>query len=55
MEMGGRYEDILLGPPIAGFRLGIGIDGEIELYCFEDEAGEQVRKGAGASCPQTKI
>ena len=39
---------------IAGFRLGMGIVGEIEPYCFEDEEEKQVIERAKAGHPHVK-
>ena len=39
---------------IAGFQLGMGIAGEIEPYCFEDEEEKQVIERAKAGHPYVK-
>ena len=43
-----RREETSLTSFIAGFRLGMGIVGEIEPYCFEDEEEKQVIERAKA-------
>ena len=50
-ELGGG---ISLTSFIAGFRLGMGIVGEIEPYCFEDEEEKQVIERAKAEHPHVK-
>ena len=47
-------EETSLTSFIAGFRLGMGIVGEIEPYCFEDEEEKQVIERAKARHPQSK-
>ena len=40
---------------IAGFQLGMGIAGELEPYCFEDEDERRATERAKMRCPQVKI
>ena len=47
-------EDTSLTSFIAGFQLGMGIVGEIEPYCFEDEEEKQVIERAKAGHPHVK-
>ena len=47
-------EETSLTSFIAGFRLGMGIVGEIEPYCFEDEEEKQVIERAKAEHPHVK-
>ena len=47
-------EETSLTAFIAGFRLGMGIVGEIEPYCFEDEEEKQVIERAKAGHPHVK-
>ena len=47
-------EETSLSSFIAGFRLGMGIVGEIEPYCFEDEEEKQVIERAKAGHPHVK-
>ena len=47
-------EETSLTSFIAGFRLGMGIVGEIEPYCFEDEEEKQVIERAKARYPHIK-
>ena len=47
-------EETSLTSFIAGFRLGMGIVGEIEPYCFEDEEEKQVIERAKAGHPHVK-
>ena len=47
-------EETSLTSFIAGFRLGMGIVGEIEPYCFEDEEEKQVIERAKAGHPYVK-
>ena len=47
-------EETALTSFIAGFRLGMGIVGEIEPYCFEDEEEKQVIERAKAEHPHVK-
>ena len=48
-------EEASLTSFIAGFRLGMGIAGEIEPYCFEDEEEKRPTERAKMRCPQVKI
>ena len=47
-------EETSLAPFIAGFRLGMGIAGEIEPYCFEDEEEKRAIERAKAGHPHIK-
>ena len=47
-------EETSLTSFIAGFQLGMGIVGEIEPYCFEDEEEKQVIERAKAGHPHVK-
>ena len=47
-------EEISLTSFIAGFQLGMGIVGELEPYCFEDEEEKQVIERAKAEHPHVK-
>ena len=47
-------EETSLTSFIAGFQLGMGIAGEIEPYCFEDEEEKQVIERAKAGHPHVK-
>ena len=47
-------EETSLTSFIAGFRLGMGIVGEIEPYCFEDEEEKQVIERAKVRYPHIK-
>lgn len=47
-------EETSLASFIAGFQLGLGIAGEIEPYCFEDEEEKQVIERAKAGHPYVK-
>ena len=47
-------EETSLTSFIAGFRLGMGIVGGIEPYCFEDEEEKQVIERAKAGHPHIK-
>ena len=47
-------EEASLTSFIAGFRLGMGIAGELEPYCFEDEEEKQVIERAKAEHPHVK-
>ena len=49
-----RREETSLASFIAGFQLGMGIVGEIEPYCFEDEEEKQVIERAKAGHPHVK-
>ena len=48
-------EEASLTSFIAGFRLGMGIVGELEPYCFEDEDERRATEGAKMRGPQVKI
>ena len=48
-------EEISLTSFIAGFQLGMGIAGELEPYCFEDEDERRATERAKMRCPQVKI
>jgi len=48
-------EETSLASFIAGFRLGMGIAGEMERYCFEDEEEKRATERAKMRCPQAKI
>ena len=48
-------EEASLTSFIAGFRLGMGIAGELEPYCFEDEDERWATERAKMRCPQIKI
>ena len=50
-----RREETSLTAFIAGFRLGMGIAGELEPYCFEDEDERRATERAKMKCPQVKI
>ena len=47
-------EETSLASFIAGFRLGLGIAGEIEPYCFEDEEEKRAIERAKSRHPQSK-
>ena len=47
-------EETSLASFIAGFRLGMGIAGEIEPYCFEDEEEKRAIERAKARHPHIK-
>ena len=47
-------EEISLTSFIAGFQLGMGIVGELEPYCFEDEEEKQVIERSKAGHPHVK-
>ena len=47
-------EETSLTSFIAGFQLGMGIVGEMERYCFEDEEEKQVIERAKAGHPHVK-
>ena len=47
-------EETSLTSFIAGFQLGMGIVGELEPYCFEDEEEKQVIERAKAGHPHVK-
>ena len=48
-------EETSLTSFIAGFQLGMGIAGEMERYCFEDEEDKRATERAKMRCPQVKI
>ena len=48
-------EETSLTSFIAGFQLGMGIVGEMERYCFEDEEEKRATERAKMRCPQVKI
>ena len=48
-------EEASLTSFIAGFRLGMGIAGELEPYCFEVEDERRATERAKMRCPQVKI
>ena len=48
-------EEVSLTSFIAGFQLGMGIVGEMERYCFEDEEEKWATERAKIRCPQVKI
>ena len=48
-------EETSLTSFIVGFRLGMGIAGELEPYCFEDEDERRATERAKMRCPQVKI
>ena len=48
-------EETSLTSFIAGFRLGMGIAGELEPYCFEVEDERRATERAKMRCPQAKI
>ena len=48
-------EEASLTSFIAGFRLGMGLAGELEPYCFEDEDERRATERAKMRCPQVKI
>ena len=39
---------------VAGFQLGMGIAGEMERYCFEDEEEKRATERAKMRCPHIK-
>ena len=47
-------EETSLTSFIAGFQLGMGLAGEMERYCFEDEEERQATERAKMRCPQVK-
>ena len=47
-------EETSLTSFIAGFQLGMGIAGEMERYCFEDEEEKQIIERAKAEHPHVK-
>ena len=48
-------EEVSLTSFIAGFQLGMGIAGEMERYCFEDEEEKRATERAKMRCLQVKI
>ena len=48
-------EETSLTSFIASFQLGMGIAGELEPYCFEDEDERRATERAKMRCPQVKI
>ena len=48
-------EETSLTSFIAGFQPGMGIAGEMERYCFEDEEEKRATERAKMRCPQVKI
>ena len=48
-------EETSLTSFIAGFQLGMGIAGEMERYCFEDEEEKQVIERAKAEHPHVDV
>ena len=48
-------EEVSLTSFIAGFQLGMGIAGEMERYCFEDEEEKRATERAKMRCPHVKI
>ena len=48
-------EEASLTSFIVGFRLGMGIAGELEPYCFEDEDERRATERAKMRCPHVKI
>ncbi len=48
-------EETSLTSFIAGFQLGMGIAGEMERYCFEDEEEKRATERAKMRCPHVKI
>ena len=48
-------EETSLTSFITGFQLGMGIAGEMERYCFEDEEEKRATERAKMRCPQAKI
>ena len=48
-------EETSLTAFIAGFRLGMGLAGEMERYCFEDEDERRATERAKMKCPHVKI
>ena len=49
-----RREEASLTSFIAGFRRGMGIAGELEPYCFEDEDERRATERAKMRCPHVK-
>ena len=48
-------EETSLASFVAGFQLGMGIAGEMERYCFEDEEEKLATERAKMRCLQVKI
>ena len=48
-------EETSLASFVAGFQLGMGIAGEMERYCFEDEEEKRATERATMRCLQVKI
>ena len=48
-------EEASLTSYIAGFQLGMGIAGEMERYCFEDEEEKRATEREKMRCPHGKI
>ena len=47
-------EETSLASFIAGFQLGMGLAGEMERYCFEDEEEKRATERAKMRCPHIK-
>ena len=47
-------EEASLTSFIVGFQLGMGLAGEMERYCFEDEEEKRATERAKMRCPQVK-
>ena len=47
-------EETSLTSFIAGFQLGMGLAGEMERYCFEDEEEKRATERAKMRCPHIK-
>ena len=47
-------EETSLASFVAGFQLGMGLAGEMERYCFEDEEEKRATERAKMRCPQVK-
>ena len=54
-RLGQQDQETSLTSFIAGFQLGMGIAGEMERYCFEDEEEKRATERAKMRCPQVKI
>ena len=54
-RLGQQDQETSLTSFIAGFQLGMGIAGELEPYCFEDEDERRATERAKMRCPQVKI
>ena len=48
-------EETSLASFVAGFQLGMGIAGEMERYCFEDEEEKRATERAKMRCLKVKI